>query len=180
MAFAATTGRPAIEIETPQPRDFLLSESNNARPSLEPESITDLAGQWRQAYAIAEAQERRLVAVQAAAAKLCSSGRPEGSDGEFLPHQTHEAHNSWCRQAEAIDASLGLPALEQTANYAWVVADRVAERLLGLRPMNVQEAAVKFGVLMTIIQADNYEIDEPDRLHRFLEDLAQLAAAGSH
>jgi hypothetical protein len=167
-----------IHIEAPPSQAPVPFERSDAQPSLERESITDLAVQWRNAYAIAEAQERRLTAVQLAAAKLHYLGAPEAYDGEFLFHAAQNADENWWRQAEAIDASLGLCGLEEAANGAWRVVERLAERLLNLRPKDVQEAAIKFGILMTIIRANNYEIDEPDSLNRFLDDLAHLAGAG--
>lgn len=146
--------------------------------SLRPESIADLAAQWREAYAIAEAQEQRLTAVEAAAAHLYPGAQHDAASGELI-HQIQRERGGWWREAEAVDASLGLPALEAAANSAWAVVERVSERLLTLRPQTVQEAAVKFGILMTLLKSDHQAPEATDRLQDFMEDLEQLASAAS-
>jgi hypothetical protein len=143
---------------------------------LETESIASLAAQWREARALAEAQEGRLGAVEAAAARLYPGAYPDGDTFELI-HEVTRDSRGWSRESEAIEASLGLPALEASANCAWKVVDQLSDRLLALRPANAQEAALKYGILMTLLQADLPEDEAQTRLRAFLEDLEHLAAA---
>jgi hypothetical protein len=154
-----------MQVEVLRSQDPLRVAANEGQPSLEPENISDLAVQWRAAHSVAEAQERRLTAVLAAAAKLYPPATSEGEARE---------------QAEAVDTALGVPALEEAANCAWRLCDQLAERLLALRPNTIEEAAVKYGVLMMLVRSENAPVDEPDRLHAFLDDLAHLAATTTH
>ena len=179
MDLAARMKRLESQIEAMQLQDPVPSERSGAQPFVESETLADLAAQWRNAYVTAQAQEQRLTAVQHAAAKLHYLDEPTGEEGEFLFQAAQKADAAWWRRAEAIDVSLGLYSQEEAANCAWGVVEQLAERLLRLRPKNVQEAAIKFGVLMTILKDDNYEIDQPEHLNGFLEDLTRLAESGA-
>ena len=64
-----------------------------------------------------------------------------------------------------------------SANSAWEVVEQLSDRLLGLRPTDVAEAALKFGVLMTVLRGEAHDAEASERLHAFLEDLQQLAGA---
>jgi hypothetical protein len=132
----------------------------------EQEGVAELAAQWRNARAVAEAQDRRRESLEIAAEKLCPMTELEGTVADL----------AWCDRAEEVARQLGLTALEETADCAWRLVDQLGERLLAATPNDVQEAALKFGVLVTMLQANNYEVDEPGRLHGFLDDLTRLAA----
>jgi hypothetical protein len=143
------------------------------------ESITALGAQWREAHAIAEAQEQRLEALEVAAAKLYGAGATEEGELDVSPEAVSDSR-SWLQRAQQVDVALGLPAQEESANCAWRLVDGIAEQLLGLQPTNVQEAAVKFGVLLMKLRAEFPEADESGRLGGFLEDLARLAEPSAH
>lgn len=176
MSSSWWTGRRPAEVPPPKPRDAPPPAASEIAPAPAAASIAELAGQWRAAYAVAEAQERRLTAVEAAAASLYPGAEPGLGAGELI-HRVQRDGESWWREVEAIDASLGLPALDAAANAAWGGVEQAAERLLALPPTTVKEAAIKFGILMTMLRAGEPELESLDRLHGFLEDLERLAAA---
>jgi hypothetical protein len=170
MAQASTTELGSIQIETPPPHDPCRTAA-----SPETESIAALAVQWGNAYAIADAQERRLSSLLDAAADL--HWEKVAPDGVLGPNA---ANQNWADCADAASDSFGVPTVERAANAAWVVVEDLAQRLLAAQPTSVQEAAMKFGVLVSVVQANNYEGDTPDLLNAFLEDLTRLADAGAH
>ncbi len=173
MAQASMTERFSIEIGTPASQGSCPTASG-----LDADSIANLALQWRNAYAIADAQERRLSTLLDAAAHRYWDGQRAALDpGLGVPADV--ANQNWARRADEASDSLGVPAVERTANAAWVVVEDLAQRLLAAQPANVQEAAMKFGVLVSVIQANNYEGDTPELLNAFLEDLTRLADAGA-
>ncbi len=165
MAHASMTEPFATQIDTATPDG---SCPQPAGPEMD--SIASLALHWRNAYSIADAQERRLSKLLDAAADLYWDGQ----------RAAPAANQNWARCADEASDSFGVPAVERAANAAWVVVEDLAQRVLAAQPSNVQEAAMKFGVLVSVIQANNYEGDTPELLNGFLADLTRLADAGAH
>ena len=165
MAHASMTERFSTPIQAAMP-DGSCPQATGP----ETDSIASLALQWRNAYSIADAQERRLTTLLDAAESLYWDGQ----------RAAPAANQNWARCADEASESFGVPAVERAANAAWVVVEDLAQRLLAAQPSNVQEAAMKFGVLVSVIQANNYEADTPELLNGFLADLTRLADAGAH
>jgi hypothetical protein len=140
------------------------------------DTIFDLAGRWREALAIAESQEQQLACAQASAASRCPGVHPEIGDRDLI-HVLERDRDSWWREVDALESSLGVPALETAANGAWGVVEQISERLLTLQPRDIKEAAIKFGILIAMLQTDHPELETSPRLRAFLDDLEHLAGA---
>lgn len=174
MGLPSTTNRLSSAPEAPAPEGFYPKAS-----SPEAESLVSLAQQWRKAYAVADAQEHRLDTLLDAAARIACGEEGAAADGQTV-HTAAAADRDWRLRADAVNDALGVPAVERAANGAWQAVEALAQRLLATPPANVQEAALKFGVLLSVIQANGYDGDTPERLNGFLEDLTRLAGPASN
>jgi hypothetical protein len=150
-----------------------------ARPATSNDGMAELATEWLAARTRAEAAEARFCAAAAEVQALYPPRPPGGLYGPHLYLRDQEAADRWLRQTDAIDAGIGLPDIEEAANRAWGVVERIAKRILALRPSTAQEAAIKFGVLMTAVRDHKNRIDDPERVFAFMADLQHLAGVES-
>ncbi len=89
-----------------------------------------------------------------------------------------EAFDHWRAQIDAIDSSFGVPGLDDVMERAGVAEDRAAQRVAALRPATVQEAVVKYAVLLASWgDLKNKEIISGEVFYDFLSDLEHLASA---
>ncbi len=90
-----------------------------------------------------------------------------------------EAFDHWVAQIDAIDRSFGLLELDATWEKINDAEDAVADRVVALKPRTVQEAAIKYGVLLAAFgSSDREEITAPIVFFNFLADLEHLANPG--
>jgi hypothetical protein len=90
-----------------------------------------------------------------------------------------EAFEHWVAQKDAIDRSFGLPELDAAWERMKDAEDAVADRVVALKPSTVQEAAIKYGVLLAAFASrDREDITAPIVFFQFLADLEHLANPG--
>ena len=90
-----------------------------------------------------------------------------------------EAFERWRAEKETINRSFGLPELGAAWERMKDAEDAVADRVVALKPSTVQEAAIKYGVLLAAFASrDREDIMAPVVFFNFLTDLEHLANPG--
>jgi hypothetical protein len=161
-------------------------------------SIADLVGDWMaakeeeaEAFARVIAAEQAAYALHPQALELIQDPRRHGqvmgrAELERLDAQDRlcgraegsprvEALNLWTAQCDAIDSSFGVPGLDQAANRVSLQAQRLGQRIAASEPSTAKEAALKFGVLLSLHGDGEAGIDDPAPIRAFLQDLEHLA-----
>lgn len=95
--------------------------------------------------------------------------KPEGSPRV-------EAFDKWVELRDLIDASFGVPGLDEAWGKARDAEDAAADRVVAAKPKTIEEAVVKYAVLLaSFASADREDISAPIVFFNFLKDLEQLA-----
>lgn len=154
-----------------------ISRRANRHATRSPRTIEALAADWFAAYAQAEAEELRLNAAHEQANQVIPPP-PPGSSALRRPLQPHEkqAREHWRALVDAVQASLGIPELDQKTNQAFIKAGEIAKEIEHLRPRSAREAALKYAITLERAQDGGGGIDNASLLFAFLGDLEHLAS----
>lgn len=175
MPATARIERQMIEAELPEPTRAGPRHASGARIKAAA-TIADLAAEWHAAFAQAEAIDAELCAAQDAANRLYPPAPPGmlTMDRDLLASEL-AARDHWEEQTAAIDLAFGVPTLDRKLNNAFMVAQRIADKLLALPVTTPAEAALKYGVVLHRTADGQGGVDDPRPLHKFLSDLEHLA-----
>lgn len=89
-----------------------------------------------------------------------------------------EAFEKWSELRQLIDGSFGVPGLDDAWEKARDATDKAADRVVALSPTTVQDAVVKYAVLLASYgDAKGGDITAPFPFFAFLKDLERLAAS---
>lgn len=144
-----------------------LSAATDAAEKLTPEPPQIIRDWRRPGFTFGRAQLARMDATAAA----LTWPKPEGSPRV-------EAYDHWRAGVEAIESSFGIPGLDEVSTRANHAADNAAERVEAMRPETIQEAVVKYAVLLASWGNEkSREIDGGEVFYAFLSDLEHVAHA---
>jgi hypothetical protein len=144
-----------------------LSAAMDAAEKLAPEPPQIIRDWQRPGFALG----RLKLANMDAAAVALTWPKPEGSPRV-------EAYDRWRAQVEAIESSFGIPGLDEVSTRANHATDNAAERVAAMRPETIQEAVVKYAVLLASWGNEkSREIDGGELFFAFLSDLEHVAQA---
>lgn len=139
-----------------------------------PPTLTALAAEWSRAYAQAEAASRALKAAQTEADKAYPPEPPGGIYSDAAGPE-RPLRDWWWYQARRIDAELGVTALDEACNDAFRIAGKIADRLLAMHPTTIQEATLKYAILLERNSDGTGGFDTPAPVFAFLHDLELVA-----
>jgi hypothetical protein len=145
--------------------DHIRTIVGGAGAAAEADSIASFAGEWLRAFDDFEEAFDLADAMILAANRRRPVQPPEGAP---LATMTR-----WREQCAAIDATLGVDALDARQGAACVRADRIADRIAGMQPSSPAEAALKLAIIMR--RHDLVSEDGGPALVAVVADLARLA-----
>ncbi|ODT87802.1 hypothetical protein [Phenylobacterium sp. SCN 70-31] len=134
-------------------------------------TLHDLAAAWVAVQAKIASSDAAIRNAQDEAEALYSPDPPGGRYGQ---RDTAE-RAFWRRQANAIDASVGLPSLNTAAEDLYAEANAIAAQVRATQPVTIEEAAIKFGLILADVCDSDGKIDNSQPVYDFLADLEHLA-----